>query len=62
MPECVKVATQTYQQESDPLASFIAEKCIEDPAGIVQAATFYRAYKGWAGDTDGDRLRTADGR
>ncbi len=48
VPECVKVATQEYQQESDPLGDFIADKCIERLEATVQASELYGAYRGWA--------------
>jgi len=49
VPECVRVATQEYKQESDPLAAFIADKCVENRQASTQAADLYRAYQQWAG-------------
>jgi len=48
VPECVKVATQAYQQESDPLAGFIEGKCVEQPGAHAQGSELYKAYKAWA--------------
>jgi len=55
-PECVRAATQEYRQESDPLAGFVAEKCIEEPSARVQASEIYKAYKQWA-ETEGMGVR-----
>jgi len=56
VPECVKVATQEYQQESDALAGFIAERCIEHPQATTKASELYKAYKSWA-ESEGMRDR-----
>ncbi len=54
VPECVKVATQEYRQESDILAGFIADRCIEHPKATVKASELYSAYKSWA---EGEGMR-----
>jgi len=48
VPECVKAATQEYKAESDVLAGFVADRCIELPQASVKASEFYTEYKNWA--------------
>lgn len=58
-PECVTAATEQYRLESDPLAEFIAERCIEGSGMAVTGADFYRAYTNWTADRgmkDSERL------
>jgi putative DNA primase/helicase len=52
VPECVKFATQEYQQESDVLAGFISDRCIEHPKATIKASELYSTYKQWA-ETEG---------
>jgi len=47
IPECVKFATQEYKQESDILAGFIADRCVEHPQATVKASELYKTYKSW---------------
>jgi putative DNA primase/helicase len=49
-PQKVIRATADYQRESDPLAEFLAERCIEDPNAAEQAASLYEEYKRWGMD------------
>ena len=48
IPKSVEAATSEYQQESDPLAEFVAEKCIERPETTIPASELYKAYQQWA--------------
>ena len=48
IPECVKVATQEYREESDVLAGFVVESCIEHPKATIKASELYNEYKNWA--------------
>ncbi|MFC1944691.1 primase-like DNA-binding domain-containing protein [Chloroflexota bacterium] len=41
-------ATQEYQQESDILAGFISDRCIEHPKVTIKASELYSTYKQWA--------------
>lgn len=50
VPECVKAATQEYQEESDRVSGFIKERCVEHPKAYVKAADLYKAYRTWAID------------
>jgi len=56
IPECVKVATQEYRQESDVLAGFISDRCIEHPQATSKASGLYATYKEWA-ESEGMRDR-----
>ncbi len=47
-PAAVTSATEAYRVESDPLAAFLAECCVEGIGLSVVASDFYRAYKVWA--------------
>lgn len=48
IPDCIRTATQEYQQESDVLGEFIAAKVIEHPGTSTKASELYNAYKQWA--------------
>jgi phage/plasmid-associated DNA primase len=45
MPECVRVATQEYRQDSDVLAGFILNRCIEHLKATMKASEGYSAYR-----------------
>lgn len=47
-PAIVTAATEEYQRDSDPLAEFLADRCVFDPQHRVQAGRFYTAYRTWA--------------
>lgn len=57
-PQCVLEATGKYRADSDPLGDFIAERCIEDPDGMVGADDLYTEYT----EQGGKWSRTAFGR
>lgn len=44
----VRVATDEYQRESDPVAGFIADRCIVTAGARSLASVLYKAYKEWA--------------
>ncbi len=46
-PESVTSATNDYQVESDPLASWIADRCTLDPDAKHWASELYQDYVGW---------------
>jgi len=48
VPACVRVATEEYRQESDELARFIEDRCIEGPNEQVKASGLYSSYQWWA--------------
>lgn len=47
-PESVRVATEAYRQESDPVAAFLNECCEIGAEHTVRAGHFYKAYERWA--------------
>jgi putative DNA primase/helicase len=47
-PACVAEATSEYQDESDPLADFIAEALEMDPLAQVSGADMLAHYRAWA--------------
>jgi putative DNA primase/helicase len=48
-PEIVKLATNTYREESDELGDFLEEHCEIRPDATVTASVLYEAYARWAG-------------
>lgn len=54
-PECVKVATAEYRQESDIIQGFIAEKCKVSQGLRVPTNTLYTAFKDWYISAHGDK-------
>ena len=65
-PDVVTTATTEYEQDSDPLADFLAEACVLETDAAIGASDAYRHYKAWAerhGLTDRERFSaTAFGR
>jgi putative DNA primase/helicase len=49
-PAAVRSATETYRVESDPLAQFLGDCCIEGEGCQGKATEFYKAYCRWAGE------------
>jgi putative DNA primase/helicase len=49
-PDSVMQATADYQRESDPLADFLAERCINDPNSEEEARGLYREYTHWTAE------------
>src|SRR5262249_29379080 len=49
-PDAVADATADYRAESDPLAGFIADRCIEGDQFRVRAAAIYGEYGTWAAE------------
>ena len=47
-PLAVKVATDEYQEESDPLAGFLADRCVVVEGAVAGASALYREYRMWA--------------
>jgi putative DNA primase/helicase len=53
MPECVKLATQQYRNESDILGDFIRERCIMKDKEICSRLELYTTYRVWC-EQNGD--------
>ncbi|MCL4561928.1 MAG: phage/plasmid primase, P4 family [Chloroflexi bacterium] len=47
IPNVVVEATKQYINENDPVAIFIAEKCITDPQSQTQSSVLHDAYSSW---------------
>jgi len=65
-PECVLAAGAEWQEQADPLAEFLATRCMVSSIASASAKALYQAYLAWA-ETEGlqkrDTLsRTAFGR
>jgi putative DNA primase/helicase len=56
-PAAVTAATAAYRMESDVLSAFLAECCVTNPKGEVQAGPLYTAYKSWCED-NGEKWMT----
>jgi len=57
-PDTVLEATKEYEQDSDPLAGFLAEACDLSPRNEVGAKELFEHYRKWAdGHGFGDRER-----
>jgi putative DNA primase/helicase len=50
-PNAVKAATNEYQQESDKLTDWIADRCVENPAAITKTNDLYVDYRDWCKQT-----------
>jgi putative DNA primase/helicase len=58
-PECVTAATEQYRVESDPLAEFIEERCLQMQNYSVSAGELYKSYAKWTeerGMKDSEKL------
>lgn len=56
-PAVVKVATEDYRKESEPVTPFIAECCVVQEGTRVQAMALWLAYKRWIeGQHEGQAL------
>ena len=58
-PDVVRLATENYRTESDPLAVFLIERCLIGPGFTTRASDLYKAYQRWADDSglkDRERL------
>lgn len=53
-PERVMAATESYREESDVLARFLAECTVPSSTGTVQAGRLYARYKEWC-EANGER-------
>gem|GEM_PF-649413 len=56
LPEEVRAATASYQDEMDALAGFLEERCVVEDAAQVTAKEVYESYKTWA-EANGEKPR-----
>ena len=50
-PPAVATATRQYREESDDLASFLAERCRMEPGLRVGATALFQAFRSWASES-----------
>lgn len=50
VPDAVREATDSYREESDPLAQFIDDRCVVGAGLSAGANELYKAYRAWAED------------
>jgi len=48
IPERVRIYTDEYRAENDPLADFFEERCVFEPRAVVRRSELRRAYEEWA--------------
>ena len=60
VPEVVKIATSEYKSESDTLAAFISEKCVENTVAKVHTTKLFHSYKEWARENnESEQIRSS---
>ena len=60
VPEVVKIATSEYKSESDTLAAFISEKCVENTVAKVHTTRLFQFYKEWARENkESEQIRSS---
>ena len=47
-PQTVTQATEQYREESDPLATFIDDRCAVEPEAEIGKTELYKAFRSWA--------------
>lgn len=47
-PESVQAVTDEYRKDSDPIADFVADRCILLPTSFVSRGDVFEAYQKWA--------------
>jgi putative DNA primase/helicase len=55
VPAKVKAATEAYQEESDLLRDFIADRAIRGKNKKIELSKFYKAYTVWCEEAGGER-------
>ena len=48
IPERVRLYTDEYRAENDPLADFFEERCVFEPRAVIRRSELRRAYEEWA--------------
>ena len=60
VPEVVKIATSEYKSESDTLAAFISEKCVENTVAKVHTTKLFQSFKEWARENnESEQIRSS---
>ena len=60
VPAAVKNATSEYRSESDTLAAFISEICVENTALKVHTTRLFQSFKEWVKENnEADQIRSS---
>ena len=60
IPAAVKKATSEYKSESDTLAAFISEKCVENSVARVHTTRLFQSFKDWAKENnESEQIRSS---
>ncbi len=57
VPDEIRAATASYQDEMDQLGGFLEEGCVVEPRAVVTAKELYAAYQAWA-EANGEKPRS----
>ena len=57
VPQEIRAATASYQEEMDLFGGFLDEGCVADPSAQVTAKELYASYKAWA-EANGEKPRS----
>ena len=60
VPDEIRVATASYQDEMDQLGGFLEDGCVVEAQAVVTAKELYAAYQAWA-EANGEKPRTSSG-
>ncbi len=60
VPAAAKNATSEYKSESDALAAFISEKCVENNVAKVHTTRLFQSFKEWAKENnEAEQIRSS---
>ena len=60
VPAAVKNATSEYKSESDTLAAFISEKCVENSMAKVHTTRLFQSFKEWVKENnESEQIRSS---
>jgi len=60
VPAAVKNATSEYKSESDTMAAFISEKCVENSVAKVHTTKLFQSFKEWAKENnEAEQIRSS---
>jgi putative DNA primase/helicase len=51
-PECIRLATEKFREDSDSFGEFLTEATINDPDGVIYKADLYTLYKEYCDDQE----------
>ena len=60
VPAAVKNATSEYKSESDTLAAFISEKCVENTVAKIHTTKSFQSFKEWVKENnESEQIRSS---